>query len=479
MVKKPSSPNTRASAPPSSILRELGIVGYDTIESVIIAALATEFPLLLIGPHGTAKSLLLNWLAEALGCSHRHYNAAMLNFDDLVGFPFPNDTKTALEYIPTRGSIWGARSVFIDEISRTRLDMQNRLFPIIHEKVIQGIPLPDLAFRWAAMNPPVTDAEDEVQTWRYEGSQPLDVALADRFPFVVALPPFATFSDADKLAVIRGQPDPTRVAGQRLQQRIAATVQAIAGVRTSISTNVGAYVHALLPFLEKMKRPISPRRGRMLHDVVIAVIAAELSVGRRDPKGAAYLALTNALPHPAYGETINASELLAAHQQAWKLAEIPPTDPKRIVFTESDPVKRVALALQVGLNDLDTSTLVQDAYAGLEPVDRLCFAVALYPIVSTTRNLTAVAFEALAKDWMDVENESERHHSVASGSRRHRQWQTIADWISDRRSKKPEVNAMVNIALVLFEREVEFAPDAIEQSFRKFSALFPWKKETV
>jgi hypothetical protein len=240
---------------------------------------------------------------------------------------------------------------------------------------------------------------------------------------------------------------------------------------------VGAYVHALLPLLEKLERPISPRRARMLHDVIVAVIAAELVAGRNDPKASAYLALSNALPHPAYGQPIDATKLLTAHQQAWKLAEIPPTDPKRVVFAESDPVKRVALALEVGLNDLDTSTLIQDAYAGLSPVDRVCFAVALYPVVSSTRNLTAVAFETLAKDWMDVENESERRHSVTSGSRRHRQWQVVADWISDRKRKTPEENAMVNLALILFEREVEFTPEDVERGFQKFSGLFPWKEK--
>lgn len=469
---------TKKSMP--SVLRALGIVGYDAIESVIIAALATEAPLLLIGAHGTAKSLLLNWLAEALALRHRHYNASQVNFDDLVGFPFPNEARTALEYLQTRGSIWGAQSVFIDEISRTRLDMQNRLFPIVHEKVIQGIPLPDLRFRWAAMNPPrkEDDDKDAGNGWSYEGSEPLDVALADRFPFVVQLPAFNAFSDADKLAVIRGEPAKERPgAGDLLRRQIEATKLANLDILKTASAQIGSYVHALLPLLEKIKRPVSPRRARMIHDNVAAVIAAEQMLGRESISDAAFLALSNSMPNPAHGLEINRAELLAVHRQAWKLAEIPPSDPRRVVFSEIDPVKRVSLALQLSISDMDLSTLVMDAIASLQPVERVCFSVSLWPIVSVTRNLTASAFETLATDWQDIENQSERKHSVTSGSRRHRQWQTIADWISDRANRTRRDRVITNTALVLFEREIDFTPKALEKAFARFTDLFPWNEE--
>ena len=50
----------------SRILERLGIVGMESIEPVILAALIQQDPLLLIGPHGTGKSYLLNRLAAAL-----------------------------------------------------------------------------------------------------------------------------------------------------------------------------------------------------------------------------------------------------------------------------------------------------------------------------------------------------------------------------------------------------------------------------
>ena len=161
---KSSQPNVDAVVPPPpsrrDLISRLGLIGLGALEPVVLASLATQSPLLLIGPHGSAKSLLLERLADALGLRWRHYNAALVNFDDLVGYPLP-DAQGKLRFVETPASVWGAQAVFIDEISRARLDVQNRLFPIIHERRVQGIPLPDLKHRWAAMNPPVQDDDED------------------------------------------------------------------------------------------------------------------------------------------------------------------------------------------------------------------------------------------------------------------------------------------------------------------------------
>lgn len=59
-----------------SLLRPLGIVGYDAIEPALLAALATEEPLLLVSDHGAAMTLLLVRLGEALSLELRHYTAS-------------------------------------------------------------------------------------------------------------------------------------------------------------------------------------------------------------------------------------------------------------------------------------------------------------------------------------------------------------------------------------------------------------------
>jgi MoxR-like ATPase len=179
-------------------LEPLGLIGMESIEAPLLAALVTEQPLLLIGPHGTAKSLLLGRVAAALELSFRHYNASLLNFDDLVGFPVPTPDRT-LEYLKTPAAIWGAGAVIFDEISRCRPDVRNKLFPIIHERKVQGLDIEGLRYRWAAMNPPTVGADEG----EYAGSELLDRALADRFAFVVQMPSWAGFTPSQKLAVIQ------------------------------------------------------------------------------------------------------------------------------------------------------------------------------------------------------------------------------------------------------------------------------------
>ena len=110
--------------PAGSFLRGLNVFGLDHLQSVILAALADEAPMLLIGTHGTAKSALLNRIAQALSLEHRHYNASLLSFDDLLGYPVPNVERSAVEYLDVPESIWRAESVFLDEISRCRPEVQ-------------------------------------------------------------------------------------------------------------------------------------------------------------------------------------------------------------------------------------------------------------------------------------------------------------------------------------------------------------------
>lgn len=167
----------------SLITEPLGLYGWKKAEPVLLAALLSEEPLLLVGAHGCAKSFVLERLAESLGRTFRAYNASLINYDDLVGVPLPDATRTKLEYLSSPESIWDAEVVFIDEISRTRPELQNKLFPIIYDRRVQGRPLTRLVYRWAAMNPPPTDEDLDDGNADYIGSEPLDAALADRFPY--------------------------------------------------------------------------------------------------------------------------------------------------------------------------------------------------------------------------------------------------------------------------------------------------------
>jgi MoxR-like ATPase len=258
----------------SSLLSDIGLIGLSDLEPIILAALATEEPLLLIGPHGTGKSLLLTRIAEALGLAFRHYNSSLLNFDDLVGFPLPNKNGS-LEYVKTPASIWGAEAVIFDEISRCRPDIQNKLFPIIHERRAQGILLDGLRYRWAAMNPPMSEDDDE----GYLGSEPLDPALTDRFAFVVNMPSWDRYSEEEQLAIILSD-DSAVAAGSaaKFRSAVASTDEALLSIKVSIGDAVAVYVRTLVALLARAGISLSPRRAGMLRRSVLAVHAAALTL---------------------------------------------------------------------------------------------------------------------------------------------------------------------------------------------------------
>ena len=178
------------------------MVGWGHLDPVLLAALALEAPVLLVGEHGTAKTMLVERLAPALGLELRHYNASLLNYDDLVGIPMPDDNG-GLRFVGTPGAVWDAEFVFFDEVNRCRPDLQNKLFPIVHERRVAGVALPKLRHRWAAMNPPA--ATDDV-LGGYLGAEVLDAALADRFWFVVRVPGWESLRRDDRERLAAGAP---------------------------------------------------------------------------------------------------------------------------------------------------------------------------------------------------------------------------------------------------------------------------------
>jgi MoxR-like ATPase len=454
-MKTTKSRRGRGAAPRP--LRLLGIVGYDAIEPVILAALAEEAPLLLVGAHGTAKSLLLNRIAAALGLRHRHYNASLLSFDDLVGFPVPSEDRRTLHYIQTPATIWGAESVFLDEISRCRPELQNKLFPIIHERVVQGIALDALRFRWSAMNPPADEEAAEEQAYR--GSEPLDPALADRFPFIVPVPELPELSAEDRRALFSGaaeQVDPA--ASARLWEAVDAVRAEIPRVTARLGEAAAEYVEALAPKLEKMRRPVSPRRARMLVRGFLAVHAAcrVLAGDRARPGDSALLALRCSMPHAPAGLPVDNAKLLAAHRGAWELIRLESDDPARLVLAEPDPVRRLGLALEHRLEPLQLSTVAMDVLAGLEPWRRRALGAVLFARACQDVELTAAAYDTIAAEALQAVGFADTRYSFRPGSNEHERWKDVVAMLAALPAGLPGADLLHNVAMSLLAEEIPF-----------------------
>ena len=445
-------PRKKKSSPRQTLLRSLNLFGLDHLDPVILAALADERPLLLIGPHGTAKSELLNRLATVLKLEHRHYNASLIAFDDLLGYPVPNAARDGLTYLRTAGDLWEAESVFLDEISRCRPETQNKLFAIVHEKRVQGLPLENLRYRWAAMNPPASvDLDDGEDV--YEGSLPLDPALADRFPWVLPLPTLAELERADRLLLID--------AGDRLPETLPDLAGWVEGTRAALAVVpreqrdwAAAYVDALAPSLLEAKLGISGRRAAHLARGIHAVRAALAVLGlKADLPGAAYLALRYGLPQRAQGRRIEEPRLKAMHRAALSAAGQPAESPWHALRAIADPVARIAAALPHfpdRLGRAEISTLVSDAFAGLSRPRQYLLSRHLLPVASRTGCLNVPAFELLSEPAAKVRKMVESGgHNLTMARSEAGQWDAFVAVLGKARKAGRADDALANTLLAV------------------------------
>ena len=472
--KSPTTPPAPdAVAPPTPtarVLQPLGLEGLGALEPVILAALVTGEPLLLIGAHGTGKSLLLTRIAAALALPSRHYNASLLNFDDLVGFPLPAADGT-LQYVRTPASIWDAGAVIFDEISRCRPDIQNKLFPIVHERRVQGLLLESLRYRWAAMNPPASDDA----AFDYAGSLALDAALADRFAYVVPMPDWGVLTEDEQLRVIRSQSTPVSpAAADALRSLLDLIESGLEPVARHLGDARGVYVRALVALTAQAGIALSPRRAAMLHRNLTAVHAARLALDAgASPEDSAWLAVSNGLPQPAEGKAIPAGKLWAAHKEATRLASLKPGDPLAAALLTQDPLLRLRRALSSTLSRGDLSTLVADAFAQLRPGQRDGVVTWLFHSGLAGRLNAAVA-EQLATRYQPIDDPVPLSEMVQASHPRLRLWHVIKDVLSLLDPGERQAHRIANGIAAAFHRkeiETEAQVHAAVEDIRRTEAL--------
>ncbi len=189
--RKANSGN-RGENPGKYIFPSLGIYGLEDREDVIIAGLVTGEPVLLVGTHGSAKTLLAERIAESFGLKFHAYDASKALWEDVIGFPNPESLKKGIvDYTPTEISIWDKEFILVDEISRANPQMQNKWLEVIRSRRVMGKPLKKLKYIFAAMNPIY-----------YAGAVPLDDALAGRFSIIVEMPSMDEMEYEDQSQVI-------------------------------------------------------------------------------------------------------------------------------------------------------------------------------------------------------------------------------------------------------------------------------------
>ena len=368
-------------------LAELGIYGFAGLQLPLLTALVTEDPLLLIGDCGTGKTYLLNRISEALGLEHRHYNASLIAFDDLVGFPYPDDERTEVRFLQTPATVWGAESVLIDEISRCKPEHQNRLFSLVHERRVQGLPLEQLRYRWAAMNPCGPDQDGGAG---YLGSEPLDPALADRFSLVVTVPDWDAFSEEERRRIT----DPGALGfidGAGLQDAVAHWREDFVDRVCHVPARQLDYAMALVSALNDAGVRVSPRRARL---ITRSLCAACLIAGDFSEDVARSIASAS-LPQPAWGECVAPETLAAAHRLAWDAATLEGDAQWLHRFLIAGRLVEKVNLLRDSCPDPDTGSVAVEQLLANESRERAAaFSLALFP--AALRGEFAIGAEGLA-----------------------------------------------------------------------------------
>lgn len=400
---------------PPLLTRPLGLEGWTACEPVLLAALASEDPLLLIGPHGSAKSFLLERLAQTLGLEYRFYNASLINYDDLVGIPMPDEERKSLRYISTPSAIWEAEVVFFDEINRTRPELQNKLFPIVHERRVQGVPLTKLRYRWSAMNPPPAADGDDETIDVYLGADPLDPALADRFAFLLEVPGWQQLTEEEKRRILRDQFAGSHGFPVPLSEMVSTARRHLESLQDAPPQSLHDYLLALLSQFESNKILLSARRVTTLHRNILAVHAARIALygfafpdlpsQLADWNTSTLLAVRNSLPQTAQSKPVDPALVLGAHRQAWAVSRLDVDNPWRKLLQLSDPLERCIQGLRMGnvVADEHASQLVLDAIAAQsDPSCRTAVALAIYVTLHRHRNFRATVFETIAQETRPV-----------------------------------------------------------------------------
>jgi MoxR-like ATPase len=230
------------------------VIGWETIEPVFLVNIALNRPFILLGRHGTCKTTCAKEIAKIYGKkSFRFYDATKDDLISIAGIPIPQRlAKGKLEFSKHDRSIWNAKVIVIDELTRANRENQNLWLEILEEKTCFGRKLYYEALI-ATMNP-----ESYAATFK------LDEALLDRFYAVVPVPDLqkGTTSETFKKVIrmnMKAQ-SMNRNETNKLIKKIRTTYRTLHGnkdIVNAVSEYVSNYMEILI---SKTDSYISPRK---------------------------------------------------------------------------------------------------------------------------------------------------------------------------------------------------------------------------
>ncbi len=303
------------------------VIGWQEIEKIFLVNVALCKPFILMGRHGTCKTTVAKELSKIYGeDGFRFYDATKDDLVRIAGIPMPDKlAEGKLEFSRHDRSIWEARVIVVDELTRANKENQNLWLEILEEKTCFGKALNYETFI-ATMNP-----ESYASTFK------LDEALLDRFYAVVPVPELQKETSSETYKQLINVNLDKRNNGfnpaemKEKVERIKENYQRIKENKKICEGIVEYVANFFEVLLSQAECYISPRKTVQLTEEIMALSALE-----EDPDKSAETALVYTLSIPL---KIKPEMLLQIHQNLKPLL-------RKYSLSETDRVRLEITKLQ-------------------------------------------------------------------------------------------------------------------------------------
>ena len=403
----------------ASLLRAIGIYGWDGVEDVVLASLVNQSNLMMLGQRGTAKTYAAQKISQAFEVgSDGPYEFVKLDGyasteEDFIGYPMPpgpaaieaartKNERLTMSFVYSPNTIAFAKMIVIDEATRIQPDMQNRYLGILDYRIVEGVKLP-VEHVWGAANP-----------LEYEATVPMDQALADRWHLMIEPPSLHQMpSESDRKAVLESVA--VRLVNRAVDPNAAAQlVTFVARARAPRAAIVASRRDPFLRYVDAVVRqinsglidrngkpivgkagmapaPIDSRRAAIIVNNIIGLYSVSVAKGDRgNIKDDALKAFQHSIIDRLSSESggIEDSVIESAHKVHSAILEDAQDPVVTQIERESDPAKRVALAFTLGAirEDLSqyTSAALKEIRTSKGDESAAAFAYALLSRLQTS-----------------------------------------------------------------------------------------------